>query len=169
MEGQSAFTYALNKDTICALATPAGMAAIAVIRVSGKETFSLMDRIFYPLKKLNTIADAEGYRILFGTIRNGQGDTLDEVLVSVFKNPHSYTGEDAVEISCHGSVFIQQQLMELLFSHGARLAAPGEFTMRAFSNGKFDLAQAEAVGDLIASHSKTSHELAMQQMWWVFR
>jgi len=164
MEGQSAFTYALNKDTICALATPAGTAAIAVIRVSGKDTFSLMDRIFFPLKKLNSIAEAEGYRMLFGTIRDEKEETLDEVLVSVFKQPNSYTGEDAVEISCHGSVYIQQRILELLMHMGARLAEPGEFTMRAFSNGKFDLAQAEAVGDLISAHSKTSHAMAMQQM-----
>lgn len=164
MEGQAAFTYAVNDDTICALATPAGMAAIAVIRVSGKDTFSIVDRFFHPVKKIGSVSEVGTHRLLFGTIRDESNELLDEVLVGVFKNPHSYTGEDAVEISCHGSVFIQQQLLELLMDNGARLAAPGEFTMRAFANGKFDLAQAEAVADLISSHSKTSHDIAMDQM-----
>ncbi len=164
MEGQAAFTYAVNDDTICALATPAGTAAIAVIRMSGKDTFSIVDRFFHPVKKIKSVSEVATHRLLFGTIRDAQDELLDEVLVSVFKNPHSYTGEDAVEISCHGSMFIQQQLLELLMNNGARLAEPGEFTMRAFSNGKFDLAQAEAVADLISSHSKTSHDIAMNQM-----
>lgn len=164
METQAAFQYGINDDTICALATPAGTAAIAVIRLSGKDTFAIVDRFFHPAKKISSVADVETHRLLFGTIKNEKDEILDEVLVSVFKNPHSYTGEDAVEISCHGSVYIQQRLLELLINNGARLAEPGEFTMRGFSNGKFDLAQAEAVADLIASHSGTSHNIAMQQM-----
>lgn len=160
----SAFTYAVHDDTICALATPAGMAAIAVIRLSGKDSIQIMDRFFHPKKKISSLKDAASHQLLFGTLQNEKGEVLDEVLVSVFKKPHSYTGEEAVEISCHGSVFIQQQIMELLLNNGLRLAEPGEFTMRAFSNGKFDLSQAEAVSDLISAHSKTSHNMAMQQM-----
>ena len=154
----------LNKgDTICALSTPPGVGAIAVIRVSGKKTFKICDTVFYPKNKDIKLKSAEAYKIYFGEIKD-ENKILDEVLVSVFKKPHSYTGEDSIEISCHGSEFIQQKIIELLLSKGIRLAEPGEFTLRAFLNGKFDLSQAEAVADLIASHSKTSHELALNQM-----
>jgi len=156
-------TYLTNNDTICALATPPGMAAIAVIRVSGPETYAILNKIFKPKKKNLDLNKSAGYKIYFGTLFD-EKDLLDEVLLSVYKAPNSYTGEDAVDISCHGSEYIQQKIIEALIGHGARLADAGEFTMRAFLNGKFDLSQAEAVADLIASHSKTSHDLALQQM-----
>jgi len=152
-----------NNDTICALATPPGSAAIAVVRLSGSESFRITDSIFKASKKDLNIQKAEAYSIYHGNIFNNK-DLLDEVLVSVFKAPHSYTGEDSIEISCHGSAFIQQKLIELLLNKGARIANPGEFTLRAFLNGKFDLSQAEAVADLIASNSVASHSLALEQM-----
>ena len=152
-----------NGDTICALSTPPGVGAIAVIRVSGDKTFEICDKIFHPQNKKVKLETSESHKIYFGVIKD-EDNILDEVLISVFKNPHSYTGEDSVEISCHGSEFIQQKIIELLIKQGIRLAEPGEFTLRAFLNGKFDLSQAEAVADLIASHSKTSHELALKQM-----
>ncbi|HPE34992.1 MAG TPA: tRNA uridine-5-carboxymethylaminomethyl(34) synthesis GTPase MnmE [Bacteroidales bacterium] len=152
-----------TKDTICALATSPGTAAIAVIRVSGPEAFAIADKIFKPAKKDRKISTAESHTIHFGIIAMGN-EMIDEVLVSVFRSPHSYTGEDAIEISCHGSPYIQQKILELLLKNDARMAKPGEFTLRAFLNGKFDLSQAEAVADLIASNSKTAHDLAIDQM-----
>ncbi len=155
--------YTQRNDTICALATAGGSAAIAVIRLSGTDSFDIIDRIFCPAGKMKSAADTAGQSLHFGRIcRNDE--VIDEVLLSIFKAPHSYTGEDVAEISCHGSVYIQQQIMELLMQEGARLAEPGEYTMRAFMNGKMDLSQAEAVGDLIASQSQSQHQLAMQQM-----
>lgn len=150
-------------DTICALATPAGTAAIALIRVAGPDAFQITDRIFKPAKASLKINKALTHTLHFGLIKDGD-EVVDEVLVSVFKSPNSYSGEDAVEISCHGSPYIQQRIIELLINHGARLARHGEYTMRAFLNGKFDLSQAEAVADLIASNSKSSHDLALEQM-----
>ncbi|MDA3907308.1 MAG: tRNA uridine-5-carboxymethylaminomethyl(34) synthesis GTPase MnmE [Bacteroidales bacterium] len=152
-----------NNDTICALATPPGTSAIALIRLSGPESFNITDSIFVPYKKGDTIQKAEPYTIHFGKIFD-ENVMLDQVLVSVFKSPHSYTGEDSVEISCHGSTFIQQKLIELLLKQGARMAEAGEYTLRAFFNGKFDLSQAEAVADLIASNSSASHNLALEQI-----
>jgi len=152
-----------KKDTICAPATAAGSGAIAVIRISGPEAFSIVDKIFTAYDGLKSLKDADGYTIHFGKIMDDDR-MLDEVLVSVFKNPKSYTGEDSLEISCHGSSYIQEQILELLRKNGCRYADAGEFTMRAFLNGKFDLSQAEAVADLIASNSAGSHQLAMQQM-----
>ena len=152
-----------NNDTICALATPSGTGAIALIRLSGLDSFKITDSIFIAAKSGIKIQDAEAYTIHFGKIYD-EDILLDEVLVSVFKTPHSYTGEDSVEISCHGSIFIQQKLIELLLKKGARMAQPGEYTLRAFFNGKFDLSQAEAVADLIASNSSASHNLALEQM-----
>ncbi len=153
-----------NNDTICALATAPGSSAIAVIRLSGPQAFAIIDKVFTPHAKKNMrTSDMDGHSLHFGTIHADE-QLLDEVLISVFKNPKSYTGEDSIEISCHGSMFIQQNIMELLIANGARLAEPGEFTMRGFMNGKFDLSQAEAVADLIASNSKTSHALALNQM-----
>ena len=149
-------------DTITALATPAGIGAIAVIRISGKNSFSIADLIFKSKKKSLKIVDCKSHTIHFGTIEDKT--IIDEVLVSIFRSPNSFTGEDSIEISCHGSVFIQQQILNLIIKKGARLAQPGEFTMRAFLHGKFDLSQAEAVADLIASDSSASHQLAMQQM-----
>ncbi|MCF8236061.1 MAG: tRNA uridine-5-carboxymethylaminomethyl(34) synthesis GTPase MnmE [Bacteroidales bacterium] len=150
-------------DTIIALSTPPGMGAIAVIRLSGPEAFSLTEGLFIPPKKGVKVSAAEGYTIHFGKLQQ-DNELIDEVLVSVFRKPNSYTGEDVVEISCHGSEYIQQRIIEAFLEKGARLADAGEFTMRAFLNGKFDLAQAEAVADLIASQSKASHDLALEQM-----
>ncbi len=139
------------------------MAAIAVIRISGPASFEVTVRVFTPAEKNLDIKTVRSHTIHLGTIGSGSG-ILDEVLVSFFRAPHSYTGEDVVEISCHGSVYIQQKVLELLVSCGLRMARPGEFTLRAFINKKFDLSQAEAVADLIASHSDSSHDLAIQQM-----
>ena len=150
------------EDIICAISTPPGMGAIAVIRLSGEGSSLLADRIFQSPtgKRLN---EAAANTVYFGRVM-AEDEVLDEVLVTVFHAPHSFTGEESVEISCHGSVYIQQKIMELLFAHGARLAEPGEFTRRAFRNGKFDLSQAEAVADLISSSSRASHRVAMNQM-----
>lgn len=151
-------------DTITALATAHGTGAIAVIRMSGKKTFDIIDHVFYTKDlKPKKISGKKGYTVHFGIIAEN-GIEIDEVLVTKFNAPHSYTGEDSIEISCHGSVYIQQQVLQLLLKYGARMARPGEFTLRAFMNGKFDLSQAEAVADLIASNSGLSHQVAMQQM-----
>lgn len=147
-------------DTILALATPQGSGAIAIIRLSGPDALTLVDSVFYHKNKL---ADSESQKQIFGSIKNGE-ELIDEVLVSVFRNPKSYTGEDTVEISCHGSPYIIRAILSLLIQKGARLARHGEFTQRAFINGKLDLAQAEAVADLIASESKASHSIALNQM-----
>ncbi len=149
-------------DTICALSTPQGMGAIAMIRLSGAESFSIFNKVFKSYKK-QALAQAEGYTLHFGKIMDGD-HTLDEVMVGVFKNPHSYTGEDVIEITCHGSVYIQEQIIKLLLKSGCRMADPGEYTMRAFINGKMDLSQSEAVADLIESESQAAHQVAMQQM-----
>ena len=148
-----------HTDTIVAVATASGIGAIAVIRLSGPEAIALTNSVF----KGKDLTKQASHTIHFGTIRD-EGKVLDEVLVSLFVAPHSYTKEDVVEISCHGSDFIMQQIVQLLLKHGARLANAGEFTKRAFLNGQFDLAQAEAVADLIASDSALSHEVAMKQM-----
>lgn len=147
------------QDTICALATASGVGAISIIRLSGPEAFSICNAVF-PTKDLT---QQDSHTVHFGTIRD-DAKLIDEVLVSIFKNPHSYTGEDVVEVSCHGSVYIQNQLIQLFLKKGARMAQAGEFTLRAFSNGKMDLSQAEAVADLIASESAAAHQVAMQQM-----
>ena len=154
--------YIRNEDTICAPATVPGTGAISVIRVSGPEALTIADKVIKCSK--GTIADAAGYTIKFGNIYDANGGILDEVLVSVFRAPHSYTGENSVEISCHASSYIVSSLMELLFEVGARAAEPGEFTQRAFLNGKMDLAQAEAVADVIASQNAASHRIAFKQM-----
>ena len=148
----------MKQDTICALATPPG-GAIAIIRVSGPGAVAITGRIFSkPLEK------AEGYSLHFGQIKDMDGKELDDVLVSVFRAPHSYTGEDSTEISLHGSSYIVKNLLESLIWAGARQAEPGEFTMRAFMNGKLDLSQAEAVADLISSSTQATHQMAMSQM-----
>ena len=149
-------------EIICAISTPPGMGAIAVIRLSGEGSIVLTDRVFTSPSGRN-LTEASANTVHFGQIHAGE-ELLDEVLVTIFHAPHSFTGEESVEISCHGSVYIQQRLMELLLSEGARLAQAGEFTRRAFRNGKFDLSQAEAVADLIASSSRASHRVAMNQM-----
>lgn len=155
--------FSKTNDTICALATPPGMSAISVIRVSGPQTFNICDKIFYPRNKKIKLPETKSHTIHLGDIMSGN-ELVDEVLLSVFKMPNSYTGEDSVEISCHGSEYIQQKIIELLIDNGIRMANPGEFTLRAFLNGKIDLSQAEAVADLIASQSKISHDLALDQM-----
>ncbi|MBI9039275.1 MAG: tRNA uridine-5-carboxymethylaminomethyl(34) synthesis GTPase MnmE [Bacteroidales bacterium] len=153
----------INTDTICAIATSPGIGAIAVIRVSGSESFKICEKMFSPRKKNLRLSQAKSHSIHFGTIGD-KNNILDEVLLSVFKAPNSYTGEDSVEISCHGSIYIQQKIQELLIKNGARHAKPGEFTLRGFLNAKFDLSQSEAVADLIASNSEASHHLAIDQM-----
>ncbi len=149
-------------DTICALATPAGTGAIAVLRVAGSQAFTILGTIFHPYG--DTQFDAvESHKVALGKLMDGE-NPVDEVLVTKFVAPHSYTGEDVVEISCHGSWYIQQEILRLLMENGCRMASPGEFTLRAFLNGKMDLSQAEAVADLIASNSATSHTIAFRQM-----
>ncbi len=152
-----------STETIAALATPPGMGAIAVIRLSGTRAIEIADEFFVARKKGARLANAKTHTLHFGVIKKGE-EMIDEVLISVFKGPHSYTGENTVEISCHGSVFIQQQILNVCQLHGARYAEPGEFTLRAFLNRKLDLSQAEAVADLIASDSAGAHKLALEQM-----
>lgn len=154
--------YIRNEDTICAPATVPGTGAISVIRVSGAEALTIADKIVRCRK--GTISDAEGYTMKFGTVHDISGEILDEVLVSIFRAPHSYTGENSVEISCHASSYIVTTIMDLLYEAGARAAEPGEFTQRAFLNGKMDLAQAEAVADVISSQNSASHRIAFKQM-----
>ena len=149
-------------DTICALATPQG-GAISVIRISGEKAIEYVSRIFTPRKGL-PLAERKTHTVAFGDISTDGKELLDEVLVTIMRAPHSYTGEDSVEISCHASSYITQQLLLALLDMGARQAAPGEFTMRAFMSGKMDLSSAEAVADLIASTSRASHRLAMNQL-----
>ncbi|MEA3479594.1 MAG: tRNA uridine-5-carboxymethylaminomethyl(34) synthesis GTPase MnmE [Bacteroidota bacterium] len=149
-------------STICALATP-GHGAIAVIRVSGAAAIRITEAIFQAAASGKQLGEQQPNTIHFGTIRDGE-EIIDEVLVSLFKAPHSYSGEDSIEISCHGSPYIQQKILELLVSHGAEPARPGEFTQRAFLNGKMDLSQAEAVADLIAAESEGAHRVALQQL-----
>lgn len=154
--------YQFTGGTICAPATIPGTGAISIIRVSGKESLAIADKIIDT--KGVPIAETEGYRLRYGTVFEADGSVLDNVIVSVFRAPHSYTGENSVEISCHASRFIVNKILELLVNAGARIAAPGEFTRRAFVNGKMDLAQAEAVADVIASQSAASHRVAMNQL-----
>ena len=177
-----------NNDTICAISTPVGVGGIAVIRVSGKNALEICDNIFIS-QNGKKLAEQKGYTIHFGQIikkrchcgldpqspekctdyeiagqARNDSNVIDEVLVSIFKSPHSFTGEDCVEISCHGSLYIQQEILQLLLENGATLAQAGEFTQRAFLNGKMDLSQAEAVADLIASTSASAHQMALNQM-----
>lgn len=154
--------YQFTDGTICAPATIPGTGAISIIRVSGKEALAIADKVIDT--KGVPIAETEGYRLRYGTVFEADGSVLDNVIVSVFRAPHSYTGENSVEISCHASRFIVNKILELLVNAGARIAAPGEFTRRAFVNGKMDLAQAEAVADVIASQSAASHRVAMNQL-----
>jgi tRNA modification GTPase len=151
-----------SEETICAPATALG-GAIAVIRVSGEKSLDICDRIFIPLDKNIKLTDQKGYTVVFGEIRTGS-EIVDEVLLTVFKAPHSYTGENSAEISCHASQFILRKILEMLIMNGAVSARPGEFTQRAFFNGKLDLSQAEAVADIIASKTSASHQVAMNQM-----
>lgn len=148
----------MKQDTICALATPPG-GAIAIVRVSGPDAITVTEKIFS-----KSLEKAKGYTLHFGQVTDADGKELDEVLVSLFRAPHSYTGEDSIEISCHGSSYIVQRLLESLIKNGARQAEPGEYTMRAFMNGKLDLSQAEAVADLISSSTQATHQMAMNQL-----
>ena len=152
----------MQQDTICAIATAQG-GAIGVIRVSGPQSIAITSKIFTPISG-KPLEERKNYSLTFGKILSDNGEIIDEVLVSVFRAPHSYTGEDSTEISCHGSSYILQQVICLLIAKGCRLAEPGEYTQRAFLNGKMDLSQAEAVADLIASSSAATHRLAMNQM-----
>ncbi|MBX2843498.1 MAG: tRNA uridine-5-carboxymethylaminomethyl(34) synthesis GTPase MnmE [Flammeovirgaceae bacterium] len=151
--------YQDNQDTIIALSTPSGKGAIAVIRLSGEDAIKITNKVF----KGKDLEKQKTHTIHFGTLRN-EGTIIDEVLVSLFLNPNSYTGENVVEISCHGSAFIVRKIIQLFQRNSVRYANPGEFTKRAFTNGKLDLAQAEAVADLIASDSEVSHHAALNQM-----
>lgn len=152
----------MNQDTICAIATAQG-GAIGCIRVSGPDAIHNTSRIFIPAKAERKLTERKPYTLTFGRIYEGT-EVIDEVLVSLFRAPHSYTGEDCTEITCHGSNYILQKVLQLLINNGCRLAQPGEYTQRAFLNGKMDLSQAEAVADLIASSSAATHRLAMSQM-----
>lgn len=153
-----------TQDTICAIATAPG-GAIGIIRVSGAEAITIADRIFTPVgNHAIPLSERSPYTLAFGHIKSDRGEIIDEVLVSIFRAPHSYTGEDSVEISCHGSSYILQQVMQQLIQNGCRAAGPGEYTQRAFLNGKMDLSQAEAVADLIASKSAAAHKMAINQM-----
>jgi len=153
----------IKNDTIIALATPSGIGAISVIRLSGEKSIDIVAAFFKSIRKGKSLNNQKSHTIHLGHIVS-QETLLDEVLVSVFKNPKSYTGENVVEISCHGSKFIQQEIIQLFLKNGCRMADNGEFTMRAFLNGKMDLSQAEAVADVIASNSAASHQMAIQQM-----
>ena len=153
-----------NENTICAVATGRG-GAIGVVRVSGRDAVTITDRIFRPSgSNKATLAERDAYTVTYGHIYDDNGETVDDVLVSLFRAPHSYTGEDSTEISCHGSEYILQRVLRLLIDNGCRMAEPGEFTRRALLNGKMDLSQAEAVADLIASSTEATHRLAMNQM-----
>ena len=153
----------MNNPTICAIATAPG-GAIGIIRISGSEALTIADRIFRPVGSNVPLADRKPYTLAFGNIVNAENEIVDEVLVSIFHAPHSYTGENSVEISCHGSAYILQQVMFLLTQNGCIPAGPGEFTQRAFLNGKMDLSQAEAVADLISATNKATHDMALSQL-----
>lgn len=153
----------MTNDTICAISTAPGVGGIAVIRISGTEAFSICDKLFHSKIKGKRLSNLKAYTLSYGTIEY-EGEAVDDVVAAVFRAPHSFTGEDTVEITCHGSIYIQQRILQLLLSIGCRMAMPGEYTQRAFLNGKMDLSQAEAVADLIASLSKEQHELALKQM-----
>ncbi|MFD1613706.1 tRNA uridine-5-carboxymethylaminomethyl(34) synthesis GTPase MnmE [Gelatiniphilus marinus] len=152
----------INQDTIVALATPSGAGAIAIIRISGKQAIGIAEKQFQSVSGKQLSKQAT-HTIHLGHIMDGDR-TIDQVLLSIFKNPNSYTGEDVVEISCHGSNYIQQEIIQLFLRQGCRMATAGEFTLRAFLNGKLDLSQAEAVADLISSDNEAAHQIAMQQM-----
>lgn len=153
----------MNNPTICAIATAPG-GAIGIIRISGSEALTIADRIFRPVGSNVPLAGRKPYTLAFGNIVNAENEVVDEVLVSIFHAPHSYTGENSVEISCHGSAYILQQVMFLLTQNGCIPAGPGEFTQRAFLNGKMDLSQAEAVADLISATNKATHDMALSQL-----
>ena len=150
------------EDTICAPATVPGTGAVAMVRMSGKDSFTIADKVISC--KNGNISDTDGYRVKYGVALEADGSDLDTVLISVFRAPHSYTGEDSVEISCHSSKFVVERLLQRLVDSGARMAGPGEFTQRAFVNGKMDLTQAEAVADIISAQNAASHKVAFSQL-----
>ncbi len=152
-----------DHSTIAAISTPAGRGAIAMIRISGDKSLAIGDKVFYPKNKNKPLSKAGGFTAHFGEFHDS-GEIIDEVICTVFRGPHSYSGEDMIEITCHGSLYIQQRILEVLINRGCRLAEPGEFTLRAFLSGRIDLSQAEAVADLIASTSLAAHRIALQQM-----
>ena len=153
----------IDQLTICAIATSPGMGAIATIRLSGEQALKIADSVFQSPKSEKKLADQLPNTLHFGSISDGN-ELIDEVVVAIFRSPHSFTGEDVIEITCHGSVYIQQRILQLLITKGARMARPGEFTQRAFLNGKMDLSQAEAVADLIASTNRAAQKVAINQM-----
>ncbi len=153
----------LDQLTICAIATSPGMGAIATIRLSGEKALEIADTVFQSPKSGKKLANQQPNTLHFGSIADGN-ELIDEVVVSIFRTPHSFTGEDVIEITCHGSVYIQQRILQLLITKGARMALPGEFTQRAFLNGKMDLSQAEAIADLIASTNRAAQKVAINQM-----
>lgn len=153
----------IDQSTICAIASSPGVGAIAIIRLSGDEAIEIADKVFHSPVENKMLANQKANTLHVGTISEGP-EIIDEVVASLFRAPHSFTGEDVVEITCHGSSYIQQRLLELLLKSGARMARPGEFTQRAFLNGKMDLSQAEAVADLIASSNAANHKMALKQM-----
>jgi tRNA modification GTPase len=153
----------LDQSTICAISTSPGIGAIAVVRLSGSEAIQIAGKVFQSPNKNKILTDQPANTLHFGQIVF-KNEVIDEVVVALFRTPHSFTGEDIVEISCHGSTFIQQKILEILIENGARMALPGEFTQRAFLNGKMDLSQAEAVADVIASSNAAAHKLAINQM-----
>ncbi len=152
----------IKTDNIVAIASPAGLGAISLIRVSGNDCINQIDNIFYGFDKIK-LEHQESHTLQLGYIKDGD-EIIDKVLVTVFRNPKSYTGEDLVEISCHGSIYIQEKILQTILKNNCRIADPGEFTLRSFLNGKMDLSEAEAVADLIASNTKASHKLALNQM-----
>ena len=154
----------IDQSTICAVSTSPGIGAIAVIRLSGSNAISITENIFVSPEKDKKLKNQPANTLHFGRIYTSDKQIIDEVVVALFRAPHSFTGEDIVEISCHGSIFIQQKILELLIENGARMALPGEFTQRAFLNGKMDLSQAEAVADVIASTNAAAHKMAINQM-----
>lgn len=151
-------------STICAISTAPGVGGIAVIRISGPDAFKICDQIFQPKRAGKNLSTQKAYTLTYGSVIGNNNETIDDVIAAVFRTPHSFTGEDTVEITCHGSTYIQQQILQSLISKGCRIAQPGEFTRLAFMNGKMDLSQAEAVADLIASTSAGQHRLALSQM-----
>lgn len=153
----------INQDTICAVSTAPGVGGVAVIRISGPEAITISNMIFVPKKAGKSLLDQKAYTLSYGSIYR-ENELIDDVVIAIFRAPHSFTGENTVEITCHGSIYIQQQILQLLIEKGCRSALPGEYTQRAFMNGKMDLSQAEAVADLIASTSAGMHKLAMNQM-----
>ncbi|MGN1354980.1 MAG: tRNA uridine-5-carboxymethylaminomethyl(34) synthesis GTPase MnmE [Alloprevotella sp.] len=152
----------MTNDTICAICTPAG-GALGMLRVSGPQAIAITDRLFTPMAG-RTLSERKASTLAFGTIHTPEGEDIDEVVVSLFRAPHSYTGEDITEISCHGSAYVMQAILHALIEAGCRTAEPGEYTRRAFTAGKLDLAQAEAVADLIASNTAASHRIALGQL-----